>query len=216
MARTARDTQASGTVAYDKLLDSLRSGVYAPGDRLREEEVSEALGLSRTPVREALRRLESDGIVEHRPRIGALIRSLSYTEVVELYEMRLVLERTAAEMAAKHGTEAEFDTLDALNDRIEAERDNPAIGASINQDFHRCLYLAARNRFLLEAARALNNSLLLLGPTTYTDEARIDVVVRQHRSIVTALRDGDAEAAGAAAEAHLQTSLRHRLAHFSA
>ena len=204
-------TRSSGQHAYDALLKELRMGQFNPGDRLREEEVADRLELSRTPVREALRRLESDGIVEHRPRIGAVIRSLSHTEIVELYEMRVVLERTAAEMAAKHGAEAEFDALEALNDQIENERTQPELGAAINQDFHRGLYLAARNRFLMEAARALNNSLLLLGPSTYTDPDRIDVVVRQHRSIIAALRGGDAEAAGAAAEAHLQTSLLHRL-----
>lgn len=204
-------TQSSGEAAYDALVSALRTGTFRPGDRLREEDVADRLGLSRTPVREALRRLESDGIVEHRPRIGAVIRALSHGEIVELYEMRMVLERTAAEMAAKHGTPAEFDALDDLNDLIEAERSDPAQGAAINQDFHRGLYLAGRNRFLMESARALNNSLLLLGPTTYTDPDRIDVVVQQHRDIVTALRGGDAKAAGGAAEAHLQTSLRHRL-----
>ena len=198
-------------LAYGKILESLRTGAYKSGDRLREEEVSEALGISRTPVREALRKLESDGIIEHQPRIGAIIRGLSHTEVVELYEMRLILERAAAEMAAKHGTEAEFDTLEAMNDQIEAERDNPALGASINQEFHQCIYLAARNRFLLESARALNNSLLLLRPTTFSNRARIDVVVKQHREIIKALRAGDAESAGAAIEAHLQMSLRYRL-----
>lgn len=211
VSRVSRSSQSSGETAYEALLSALRAGTFGPGDRLREEDVGDQLGLSRTPVREALRRLENDGIVEHRPRIGAVIRSLPHTEVVQLYEMRMVLERTAAEMAAKHGSDAEFDALDDMNDQIEAERTDPAKGAAINQDFHRGLYLAGRNKFLLEAARALNNSLLLLGPTTYTDPARIDVVVRQHRDIVTALRDRDAEAAGAAAEAHLQTSLRHRL-----
>lgn len=205
------ETRSSGEQAYHALLAELRAGRFAPGDRLREEDVGDRLGLSRTPVREALRRLENDGIVEHRPRVGAAIRALSHTEIVELYEMRVVFERTAAEMAAKHGVDAEFDALDALNDRIEAERDNPALGAAINQEFHRGLYLAGRNRFLLEAARALNNSLLLLGPSTYTDAERIDCVVRQHRAIVEALRAGDSEAAGAAAEAHLQTSLLVRL-----
>lgn len=212
MAENPSEPRSSGEAAYAKLLESLREGRFQPGARLREEEVAEALGLSRTPIREALRRLEADGIVEHRPRIGAVIRSLSHSEVVQLYEMRLVLERTAAEMAAKHGAEAEFDTLEVLNDRIARERDNPAVGAAINQDFHRGLCLAARNRFLLDAARALNNSLMLLGPTTYTDPDRIDVVVAQHQAIIDALRLGDAEAAGAAAELHLQTSLRHRLA----
>ncbi len=215
MSNPQSEPQSSGSAAYAKLLELLRSGVFAPGDRLREEEVGEALGLSRTPIREALRRLEQDGIVEHRPRLGAVIRSLSYTEVVELYEMRLVLERTAAEMAAKHGSDAEFDTLDALNDRIASERDAPSIGAAINQDFHLCLYRAARNRFLLEAARGLNNSLLLLGPSTYTDEGRIDVVVSQHSEIIAALRSREAASAGAAAENHLQVSLRHRLESFT-
>ncbi len=208
--------KSSGESAYDALFASIQNGVFVPGDRLREEDVAERLSLSRTPVREALRRLEAEGVVEHRARIGAIVRKLDHSEVVELYEMRVVLERTAAEMAAQHGTDAEFDTLDDINQTIADERSNPARAAAINQEFHRGLYLAGRNRFLLEAARALNNSLLLLGPTTFTDEDRIDVVVRQHQSIIDALRTKDAEAAGAAAEAHLQTSLRKRLRALSA
>jgi len=207
----AEHPRSSGEHAYQALISALRTGTFQPGDRLREEDVGARLGLSRTPVREALRRLENDRIVEHRPRMGAVIRSLTHTEIVELYEMRVVLERTAAEMAAKHGTEAEFAALENLNNQIEAARADPAHGAAINQDFHRGLYLAGRNRFLLEAARALNNSLLLLGTTTFTDPDRIDVVVDQHRAIIAALRAGDPAQAGAAAEAHLQTSLLHRL-----
>ena len=201
----------SGEAAYDAVIAAIREGLYRPGDRLREEDVGERFSLSRTPVREALRRLEAEGIVEHRARIGAIVRQLDHTEVVELYEMRVVLERTAAELAARHGTQAEFDTLDDLNQEIAAERANPSRAAAINQEFHRGLYLACRNRFLLASARALNNSLLLLGPTTFTDEDRIDVVVRQHQMIIDGLRAHDPEAAGAAAEAHLQTSLRQRL-----
>lgn len=202
---------SQGEVAYARLLEAIRDGLYQPGDRLREEEIGARLSLSRTPVREALRKLESDGVVEHRPRLGAIVRTLSHTEVVELYEMRLVLERTAAELAAKHALAAELDELDELNAAIANATADPALAASINQQFHRCIYLATRNRFLLEAARALNNALLLLGPTTLADEARITVVCRQHQDIIDAIREGDAEAAGASAEAHLQTSLRHRL-----
>lgn len=202
---------ARGAAAYNALLEAIRRGDYEPGARLREEDVGARLSLSRTPVREAFRRLEAEGIVEHQPRIGAVVRQLSHAELVELYEMRVVLERTAAEMAAKHGTEAEFDTLAELNRQIEAESRNPAIAAAINQSFHQGIYLAARNRFLLDAARGLNNALLLLGPTTFTNAARIDQVVKQHAAIIEALDAGDPEAAGAAAEAHLQTSLRVRL-----
>lgn len=204
-------SKASGETAYAQLLKAIRAGEFRPGDRLREEEVAGQLSLSRTPVREALRRLEAEGIVEHRPRQGAVVRQLSHAETVELYEMRVVLERTAAELAAKHGLSAEFDALEDLNADIAAERESPARAAAINQDFHSGLYHAARNRFLLEAARALNNSLLLLGPTTFTDADRVDAVVSQHQAIVDALRSGDPAAAGAAAEAHLNASLRARL-----
>lgn len=205
------EQKSSGATAYDAVVDAIRRGDYLPGARLREEDVGARLNLSRTPVREALRRLEAEGIVEHRPRAGAVVRQLSHSEVVELYEMRLVLERTAALMAAQHGSEAEFDTLEMLNRQIAEERGNPARAAAFNQEFHRGIYLACRNRFLDEAARGLNNALLLLGPTTFTDAERIDVVVGQHAAIIEALRARDAEAAGAAAETHLQTSLRHRL-----
>lgn len=202
---------SQGGAAYERLLRAIGDGTYRPGDRLREVEVAARLSLSRTPVREALRKLESDGIVEHRPRIGAVIRKLSQAEVVELYEMRLVLERTAAEMAAKHASAPEIDALEALNEEIGAATEDAARAAALNQKFHRGIYLATRNRFLLEAARALNNALLLLGPTTLADAARITVVFDQHRAILAALRAGDAVKAGAAAAAHLETSLRHRL-----
>lgn len=202
---------SQGGIAFAKLMGALRDGVLNPGDRLREVDIAERFALSRTPVREALRRLEAEKIIEHRPRIGAVIRTLDQTEVVELYEMRLVLERTAAEMAAKHASEAEVDSLTALNEQIAGAVHDPSRAAAINQQFHRSIYLAARNRFLMESARALNNALLLLGPTTLADEDRINTVVAQHVLIIDAISSGDKEAAGAAAEVHLQTSLRHRL-----
>lgn len=200
---------SQGEVAYARLLGAIRNGEFQPGDRLRETDVAARLSLSRTPVREALRRLEADCIVEHRPRLGAVIRQLSHTELVELYEMRAVLERTAAEMAAKHAAPAEVEALSDLNQAIAAS--TPAEAAALNQDFHRGIYLATRNRFLLDAARALNNALMLLGPTTLDDPNRIKVVTAQHQDIIDAIARGDADAAGAAATMHLETSLRHRL-----
>ena len=200
---------SQGEAAYARLLDEIRGGAFQPGDRLREVEVAERLSLSRTPVREALRRLEADGIVEHRPRLGAVIRQLSHGELVELYEMRTVLERTAAEMAAKHASAVEIDALRDINASLAAS--TPEEAAALNQDFHRGIYHATRNRFLLEAARSLNNALLLLRPTTLDDPERIRIVAEQHARMLDAIAKGDARAAGDAAETHLQTSLRHRL-----
>lgn len=211
MSKPPVSDQSQGEIAYTRLHDAIRAGIYRPGDRLREVEIAERLSLSRTPIREALRRLEADAVIEHRARIGAVVRTLSHAEVVELYEMRVVLERTAAEMAAKHAIDAEADALEQLNADLAKSISNPNKAAAINQTFHRGIYLATRNRFLLESARALNNALMLLGPTTLADAARIKIVCAQHQDIVDAIRAGDAVAAGEKAEAHLQTSLRHRL-----
>ncbi|WP_299043246.1 GntR family transcriptional regulator [uncultured Tateyamaria sp.] len=205
---TDRD-MSQGETAYAQLLAAIRRGEFGPGDRLRETDVAERLTLSRTPVREALRRLEADGIVEHRPRLGAVIRQLSHTELVELYEMRTLLERTAAEMAAKHAAPAEIEALRDINASFALSA--PAEAAALNQDFHRGIYHATRNRFLLDAARALNNALMLMGSTTLADSDRIKVVTAQHDAILDAVAAGDIAAAGMAAEAHLQTSLRYRL-----
>ncbi len=205
---TSRD-MSQGEAAYARLLNAIRAGEFQPGDRLREVEVAAQFNLSRTPVREALRKLESDGIVEHRPRLGAVIRRLSHGELVALYEMRIVLERTAAEMAAKHAAEAEIDALSDINKALASS--DPSGAAALNQDFHRGIYLAARNGFLLESARALNNALMLMGPTTLDDADRIKTVSAQHQDILDAIAEGDTKGAGDAAAAHLQTSLRHRL-----
>lgn len=210
MSAEAEDL-SHGEIAYQKLLSAIRSGEFRPGDRLRETDVATRLSLSRTPVREALRRLEADGIVEHRARIGAVIRTLDHAEVVALYEMRIVLERTAAELAARHAVAAEIDTMEDLNAAIAAAIDDQARAAAINHDFHRMIYAATRNRFLLDSARSLNNALMLLGPTTLADAARITTVCDQHEVIIAAIRAQDPAAAGAAATTHLETSLRHRL-----
>lgn len=211
MADQELQGMSQGEVAYHRLLEAIRSGQFRPGDRLRETDVAEKLALSRTPVREALRKLENDGIVEHRPRLGAVIRTLSTPEIVELYEMRLVLERTAAQMAAKHANPAEVDILKDINHQIDSAGEDTPRAAALNQNFHHSIYLATRNLFLLASARALNNALILLGPTTLDDEARIKTVSSQHALIIAAISAGDQQAAGDAAEAHLQTSLRHRL-----
>jgi DNA-binding GntR family transcriptional regulator len=207
----ATEDISQGEAAYARLYDAIRAGEYQPGDRLRETDVAARLSLSRTPVREALRRLEADGIVEHKARIGAMIRRLSHPELIELYEMRMVLESTAAALAAKHAVPAEIDELEDLNAAIAGAVGNPTKAAAINQSFHRCIYMAARNRFLVDSARGLNNALMLLGPTTLAGGERLTTVCKEHSDIIAAIRAGDGGKAGEAAGAHLQMSLRHRL-----
>ena len=197
--------------AYQKLYEAIRSGQLAPGTRIRETEIAELVGLSRTPVRDAIKRLENDGLIEHQPRIGAVVKSLSHQEVVELYEMRAVLERTAASMAAKHASKAEIEEMKELNSSMLKASGNPREVARLNELFHRCIFNAARNRFLLASFQSLSNALLVLGPTTLEGIPRIKSVCEKHDLIIDAMEARDEKRAAEAAGSHIESSLIFRL-----
>jgi DNA-binding GntR family transcriptional regulator len=203
--------EATGNTAYQAVFDAIAAGRIKPGERLRETELAEMIGLSRTPIREAIRRLESEGLVSHEPRIGAVVKSLTQQEIVELYEMRIVLETTAASMAAKHASAAEIRHLENLNAQMLDAADVPVQVSALNQRFHGCIVNAARNRFLAQSYRNLANSLILLGQTTLETPERVKSVNLQHIDIIDALSKGDAKEAAVAMSVHMETSLDHRL-----
>ncbi|WGV17356.1 GntR family transcriptional regulator [Fuscovulum ytuae] len=199
-----------GQGAYRRLLEEIRMGTLPPGARLRETELAERLGISRTPVREAIRQLEADGLVAHLPRQGATIRSLDHAEVVELYEMRAVLEGTAARLAARAASEIELAELAALNAELAASPAGPD-AREVNRQFHRSLLDAARNRFLLKSMSALQKTLLILGPTTLADPDRAVAAVAEHAAVLAALEARDGAAAEAAMRTHVGAALSARL-----
>lgn len=205
-----RDTP-HGEQAYQRLINAIASGQLAPGARLRETELSEQFGLSRTPIREALRALEADGLVQHQPRQGAVVRQLDHAEVVELYEMRAVLEGTAARLAARTASEVELQALSALNDEFAAAAADPATAAELNRQFHRTLIGAARNRFLVRAVEGLRKTLLILGPTTMIVEARVKEATSEHAAIISALQDRDGIRAESLMRTHIETAQLNRL-----
>ena len=154
-----------GEGVYDRLCEQIRSGTIRPGARLTETELAARLGVSRTPVREAIRRLEADGLVDHQPRSGAVVRQLAYPEIMELYEMRTVLEGTAARLSARAASPMELEALRSINAEMARAVEDAARLVRLNRQFHARLLDAARNRFLLRAAASVENTLLILGPS---------------------------------------------------
>ena len=199
------------TPIYQQLINAIEKGDLRPGDRMLETELASRFGVSRTPIREAIRRLETDGLVVHKPRIGAVVRVLTQQEIVELYEMRIVLEATAAQMAAKHCSNAETRTLQDLHDQMLAHSKDPFAVATLNRKFHTCIFNAARNRFLAQSYNSLSYSLILLGKTTLETDERVQNVYAQHEAIIGALISGDIEIASEVMRLHMETSLDHRL-----
>lgn len=209
---TEPDADSSlGERAYLRLKKDIGSGVMPPGSRVREIEIAERLGISRTPVREALRRLESEGLIVHAAHQGAVVAQLDHQAVIELYDVRETLEGTAARYAARHASEAEIQDLAEL---VESEREtggDRASRAEVNRAIHAALYRAGHNRYLLKALLSLGDAMILLGGTTLGTGERFEAAHAEHLDIVRAIEARDPERAEAAARIHIRNAQRARL-----
>jgi DNA-binding GntR family transcriptional regulator len=199
--------------AYAKLHWAIVEGHFTPGRRMREIELASWLGISRTPTRHALARLEIEGLLEVRPRTGLVVSSLDETAMEELYEMRAVLEGAAAAMAAHHASARE---VAALNQLVEDEAllpADPSVRYRHNLTFHRAIYAAAHNRFLMKSLHALHDAIALLGPTTLGTKGRLPDAAREHRLIVKAIEQKDSIRADKEARGHIlkAVELRRRM-----
>lgn len=199
-----------GRDTYARILDEIRAGTLNPGDRLTEADIAERLGISRTPVREAMRQLQSDGLITHTPRLGSTIRKLDYSEVSELYEMRAVLESTAARFSARAASDVEVDELISIHEAMCAAT-NTHLLDQLNQQFHRCLLDAARNRFLLSAVRSIEKTLLILGPSTFNESDRTTQSNQEHEQLLNAISSRNPADAEQAMRLHIESAHRARL-----
>jgi DNA-binding GntR family transcriptional regulator len=203
--------ESRGEVAYSRLKAAVRAGVLKPGQRIRENEMATQLDMSRTPVREALRRLEADGLLTFAPYRGMMISELDHQAVMELYQMREVLEGTAAGLAARHASEAEIGILEDLVAADKGSAADPKEASTHNRQFHGAVYRSAHNRYLLKTLNVLGDAMALLGMTTMSLTGRSDTAREEHAAIVAAIADHDAATAEAAARKHIREAQRARL-----
>jgi DNA-binding GntR family transcriptional regulator len=189
--------------AYQHLRSAILTGLLTPGERIAEPALAETLGLSRTPIREALQSLAKEGLVEIIPHKGARVRQLSQKEIEEVYQVRAILEAEAARLAACYATKDEveqiFSKLEQLNtlpsDDFNAQRQG-------DMHFHSCFVAAGHNRTLERLFKDLQGSLSLL--RTYTSNLSQTLETRaQHFAIAEAIRDKQADAAAYAAKKHV-------------
>lgn len=213
MAEKTKSKIPQGEDAYQRIVSEIRNGSLLPGDRLTETDLADRLGISRTPVREAIRQLEADGLVVHTPRRGATIRALSHAEISELYDMRAVLEGAAAQFAARAASEVELNELASIHDAMCAAK-NAEDRYVLNQQFHAALLDCARNRFLIKAVGANQKTLLILGRSTMEDDGRKDLALAEHAEILAALKTRDPDRAGTAMRTHIEAAHQARLRQF--
>ena len=208
---TADGAMPRGEQVYRRIRDAVQSGELKPGTRLREVELAEWLGVSRTQVRAALGRLAGDGLVANDPVRGMIIAELDHQMITELYVMREVLEGTAAGLAARHASDAEIAALEGIMKR-DREMGGDAEGlANNNRVFHDLLYRSAHNRYLLKTLNTLRESMALLGNTTLALPGRADSAIDEHAALVTAIKRRDSAAAEKAARTHIRSAYQARM-----
>ena len=212
MARNSENQSTSlGRNTYQAILTAIRDGIYRPGAALREEEVAARLNVSRTPVREALGRLQEKGLLEAAPGRGLAVAVLSASQIFELYAMREEMEGIVARYAAQHATDAEIANLERINASFAAAGDHPDVAARLNREFHARLYDAARNRYLRQAVEDLHETIALLSDTTFSQPGRTAIAAQEHDLLLQAIRERNPSEAQAQAIEHIREALKVRL-----
>ena len=204
------DPKAPQKDAYQLILEAIDSHIYKPGDRLVESDLADRFGMSRTPIREALQRLETQSLLTRDGR-SLIVASLDHTQMAELYVVRGELEGLAARLAARHATPEE---VRVLRDMVEADRDllgDPAALARANKRFHKQIHLASHNRFLVQQLDLVHRSMALLATTSLAADGRGDDALSEHDAIVRAIEEGNGDAADKALREHISKAFVTRL-----
>ncbi|MDT9593648.1 GntR family transcriptional regulator [Nocardioides zeae] len=193
-------------LTYQRLSDRIASGDVQPGSRLKESALAEELGVSRTPVREALRRLAADGLVEVHPNRGAQVVAYTPAEVADMFTVRVTLEPQATALAVPRFDAAGLDEIEDLAEQmtrlVDDGRDLQRLG-ELNRRFHECFLVACGNKALAAAVTAVVRPAVVHRTFhRYSGEA-LERSMSHHRELVVAARAGDAEWASSVMRTHV-------------
>lgn len=180
-------------------------GKLRPGTHLDEVELAERFGVSRTPIRETLSLLAGEGLVEIRPRRGAVVAQLSPRRLVEMFEVMGELEAMCARLAARRVRDDQLDALEALHEQCAkaAEARDPDAYFYANEDFHQAIYRASQNDFLIEQATSLQRKLRPYRRLQLRVRNRLQRSLQEHRAVLDAIRDSQPETAANELRGHV-------------
>ncbi|MCB1330863.1 MAG: GntR family transcriptional regulator, partial [Maritimibacter sp.] len=172
--------------AYGLILEAIDDGIYRPGDRMVESELADRFGVSRTPIREALQRLETQSLLTRDGR-SLIVASLDHNQLAELYAVRAELEGLAARLAAQHAAPEEVRVLREMVEDDRTKIGNPAALARTNRRFHKQVHLASHNRYLVQQLDLVHRTMALLATTSLAVEGRSEMAIAEHEAIVNAI-----------------------------
>ncbi len=194
----------SETVAQ-RIRDMIRRGVLKKGDRIVEKQLCDALGISRTPLREALRILKSEGLIDLLPHRGAYVAQPSMQDIRELFDVMSILEGACARVASQKMSNADFARVDKLHQKLEKhfEQKDHEKYLEVNHKFHSLIQEMAGNKLLNELLDGLRQKILLYRQRQLFQPDRFEASMNEHRLLLEALRKRDADAVESLMKTHL-------------
>lgn len=201
---------------YNSLLGKLQkdilTGKLKPGQKLTEQNLCETYGVSRTPVREALRQLETDGLVENILNRGAFVIGMTDQDYEDMFELRKAYEIQAVKWAIERISEEEMDRLEETFEFMEfyTLRNDIEKMLTINNGFHQVIYEASHNRMLQKLLASYQNYLRYKGMDSVYDDNYLTTVLEEHRAIFKAFKDKDVKAGALAMEVHINRAKERR------
>lgn len=206
MSKTIGDQLVSAQeAARAKLRAMIFAGEFRAGQPLRQEEIARQLGVSRLPVREALNRLATEGLVELKPRRGFFVTSLNASEIEDIFDMRAMLEERAGHLATSRRTAADVQALDALIDSLDTAVAMPAAfedWADLNLRFHTRLYQSCGRKHLCRQIDLLRDTVAPLIRLLAQQDGELQRSQSEHRQMAVLFRTGDAEGVGRLCREH--------------
>jgi len=195
-------------IVFESLRVAIINGTLRPGERLMELQLAEQMGVSRTPVREAIRKLELEGFVVMVPRKGAYVSGISVKDIIDIFEVRAALESLAAGLAAERITEEELDELERALFQIQEVSTGDNIGVVADKDatFHELLFRASRNQRLVAMITHLQEQIQRFRTTSLSVPGRTKHAVAEHKNIVDAIGERNVELAQALAREHVENA----------
>ena len=191
---------------YLSLEEAILEGKVKPGDRLIEDELSKGFGVSRGPIREALRLLEKDGLVKRVPRKGAIVEWISKDDISEMFEVRSVLEGLAARIFCGRATDEELSGLEGIYEQmgVEIERKNTLKYRKLNREFHTLIIRGSRNRKLQEISEKFEKQIRWFQKMALSSVGRPEISLKEHKSILDAFMRRQPEEAEREARKHIE------------
>ncbi len=201
-----------GDLAYQAIRDAIVSGEFSQGSRLNQDDLARRLGVSRAPIRDALNRLEAEGLVKTLSRAGGVVvAEASEQEMVDIYELRAILDAASTRLACERMTEDDLSRLEAAVERTERVTKAADLNAIVqaHAEFHHLIYAACGNAELTRVARNLWDRSYRFRVLALSNEENARRGLAQHRAILVALKARDPLQAAEAAAEHDHASIRH-------